>query len=648
MFRTHSLILISFGFYLNLFSQATFPKCFDDYVVVQNIDSLEKVVNSNKENSLAYMHGLITLQLSRSVYSEKSEQDLALIKEITTQQNDELGKTLYLIFEAKKSIRTNRAKAMESLYTVNTYFENTKDTVGIMYVCRIVLEVLQNYSNDTYLSKKESVENWYNKLINLGKITSKEHAKLHYYIGYIQWEAQINNRTSPNLTEELKMVNLALDIINRNPKMEYLRYDVYLSLASLYNYKDDYAKLIECSLINYKNCKHRSNLLQARSTFNLAVSYYNNSNFDLAEKYYTEAYDLIKKNNINDIILTASIVNQLSYSQYSQKKFKQAFETKVVADSLETELNEKIKAESIVEIETRYEVEKKEVQNSSLIQEQKSLQIRAYILLISIIVVSLLLLFLGKIYTELRHNREVLAISKQELEKNSYFRERIFSMIAHDLRSPIISYTGIVDMVNYLIKNKRFDDLNKVALQLDNTSIGLTNLIDNLLLWSMNQKQYTRKEPTPIFVKEAIQNILPIYSEMADWHNIDLDVFLQKNLCILAEENGFNLIIRNLLDNAIKNTEDGQNIKIEARAEQDNIYIAFTNKPKVLDLNVIQKIQYLFSEAGFDLEVDNSGLGLGIIMINEFVKNNNGSIALFHNSDDTLTFNIKFLTYLGA
>jgi K+-sensing histidine kinase KdpD len=164
----------------------------------------------------------------------------------------------------------------------------------------------------------------------------------------------------------------------------------------------------------------------------------------------------------------------------------------------------------------------------------------------------------------------------------------------------------------------------------------------------MNQKQYTRKEPTPIFVKEAIQNILPIYSEMADWHNIDLDVFLQKNLCILAEENGFNLIIRNLLDNAIKNTEDGQNIKIEARAEQDNIYIAFTNKPKVLDLNVIQKIQYLFSEAGFDLEVDNSGLGLGIIMINEFVKNNNGSIALFHNSDDTLTFNIKFLTYLGA
>ena len=98
------------------------------------------------------------------------------------------------------------------------------------------------------------------------------------------------------------------------------------------------------------------------------------------------------------------------------------------------------------------------------------------------------------------------------------------------------------------------------------------------------------------------------------------------------------------MDNAIKNTEEGENIKVHTTIEQDFATILIINKPKMIYPQIIQKIQQLFLSATAYENSENDSLGFGIILINEFVKSNNGTVSLLHDTDNNLVFKVRFPT----
>ena len=644
------ILTVLFVFLCNLTclsAQTNLPKCFADFKIIQNVDSLEQYLYAHKDNSLAYMYGLISLERRRYIYKDKFGQDIPTIKAIAEAKQDELGKVMSEVFEVRELGGTKeKASALQKLYHADKYFTKNKDTIGVLSVCYSMLFMLGTGTVGYVVGTEKYYEYWLEKATIWGKETVQKEGKLLFYDIYFNYISVIN-REQKNFDEEYKMLRAAQLIIKELPNQEYYYYSLYTSFGFVVEAQKLKKNTLQYAILAFDAADNLGYIHNSTALYNLAYGYSINGQYDKAEKYYKAYYTLIKQYDNKNIDNEITTLNELSKVQYAQHKYKIAYENKLKSDSLNSIFQEKIKSDNIVELETQYEVEKKESQNLLLAQEKKNLEYQKLLFIISIVATSILLLVLGKIVNNLKRTNNTLNNANNEIEKQSRFRERLYAIIAHDLRSPLITYTGITEMITFLIKNKRLDEIQKMSFQLDTSSVSLINLIDNLLKWAGKQQQGIMNTPAPVPVKKTIENLLPIYWKMADAYHIDLELLLHDEAVIFVNEDSFSLIVRNLLDNAIKNTVSGQSIKVQTALTQEFVTICFINKSNAINPQIIQKIQDLFSDKTSDSEVENTSLGLGIVMVNEFVKNNNGTITLSQNADDYLEFKVEFGRYLA-
>jgi signal transduction histidine kinase len=194
-----------------------------------------------------------------------------------------------------------------------------------------------------------------------------------------------------------------------------------------------------------------------------------------------------------------------------------------------------------------------------------------------------------------------------------------------------------------LIKNKKWEDINKISARLDTISVNLTVLLDNLLEWTLKTAYKVEQKHSSITVDKMVLSHLSLYMEIAQLRNISFDIYIQDNLKVFTDENALRLIVRNLLDNAIKNSETGQIIKFRVEKEEDFVVLTVANKPKKNNPEITQKIQALFSETTSNVEIRKNGLGLGLIMINDFAKSNDIPIKLFQDEEGWLSFKAYFI-----
>ena len=637
--RFSLFILLFFSFQKTLTAQVFSPKYYDDYPVIENLDSLEKAVYAKQSNTVAYMHALITLELSRSEYGESNENDLNKIKEIATAQNDKLGKAMSSVLNATKIWEEHYVKGVEDLHEAEAYFTQTKDTLGMIIICHKFVYASFESTESINLSTKEFCRIQEAKLINLGKITTNPRAKLYYY--YIMIGGIINTENRNSLSENLLLFDAGIKIINQNPKYEYWRVFFYEALGGAYFNVGNFKKVIEYQLISHQLYKKKSLYNQFSSTYNLGNAYAYNGNYSIAEQYYKEGLLIQEKLKSEDLFLVKAYYQNLCEAQYKQKKYEEAIKNIPIIDSLYASIIKDMKQKSIAEAEIQYETVKKETANQLLIQEKSSLEKYNFYLIFGLISLLATLILLFIVTQKLRKNRLELRKAYQELDEVSHFRERVFSIVAHDLRSPITTYNGLSQMCSYLIKNKRWADLAKVSMQLDNLSANLNTILDNLLQWVMKDK---KTENTPIKEFDAqtsIESVLPLYDNIGVYKNVSLRPNIEKNITLSIDENAFKLILRNLLDNAIKNADDGTSVLLTMKKEQDFIGLTIANQSKNIQSNIVRNIQELFTTKS-NLDTEKSGLGLGLIMVKDFATANNTSLTLSQEKDNWLIFEVKF------
>ena len=149
-------ILLLFSFQKTLTAQVFSPKYYDDYPVIENLDSLEKAVYAKQSNTVAYMHALITLALSRaSEYGESNENDLNKIEEIALAQNDKLGKAMSAKLNLSKKSKKYNFKWIKDLHEAEEYFTQIKDTLGMITICAQSIYGSYEYSIDFTFNTNE-------------------------------------------------------------------------------------------------------------------------------------------------------------------------------------------------------------------------------------------------------------------------------------------------------------------------------------------------------------------------------------------------------------------------------------------------------------------------------------------------------------
>jgi signal transduction histidine kinase/ligand-binding sensor domain-containing protein len=229
-----------------------------------------------------------------------------------------------------------------------------------------------------------------------------------------------------------------------------------------------------------------------------------------------------------------------------------------------------------------------------------------------------------QIYIE--EQSKILNQQKDQLQKLNTTKDKFFSIIAHDLRSPFQSLMGLSDiMVEEFNGSSNSEQKNYVGM-IQNSTHHIYSLVENLLTWSRTQRDNMLFEPVEIDISSIIDNTLNLLQQNFDQKNILSYKKFRTDKHGFADKNMVEMVLRNLITNAIKFTpkdgkiyvsleENNHDLRVEVR--DNGIGITPENQQKLF------KIDSNFSNKGTNGE---EGTGLGLIICKEFIEKNNGRI----------------------
>jgi two-component system sensor histidine kinase/response regulator len=218
--------------------------------------------------------------------------------------------------------------------------------------------------------------------------------------------------------------------------------------------------------------------------------------------------------------------------------------------------------------------------------------------------------------------------SEKKLKELNAVKDKFFSIIAHDLRSP---FHGLFGLVNILIEDfdqMGSDKIKRTLILVKNQMTNLFHLLEDLLEWGKIQRNVIKFEPKLEDICMIIKYIVNLYSTNAKNKDITLQYDLPDTLNLIFDEKMISTVIRNLVTNAIKFTGPGGSITITSKDLEDHILISVKDTGTGIPEQNLQKLFQLteyFTTKGTDNE---SGSGLGLILCKEFVERHGGKITV--------------------
>jgi signal transduction histidine kinase len=232
---------------------------------------------------------------------------------------------------------------------------------------------------------------------------------------------------------------------------------------------------------------------------------------------------------------------------------------------------------------------------------------------------------------ELAQKNKLIEEQKEELEKTINIKNRFFSLIAHDLRSPLSSLSLYLNLlINSDLLSKQ--EISEFATDLKKSVNNVNDMLDNLLNWAISKTDEWSIKPKTYDLNNSIAAVLELYQYVAAQKKITL-TNNSKSLMVFADENSVDVVLRNLVSNAIKYTNKGGHVIVSLKEIGEYIVVSVKDNGIGMDAKIKQK---LFSHEtknllrGTDTE---KGTGLGLILSKEFAEKNNGFLK-FESSPD--------------
>jgi len=215
--------------------------------------------------------------------------------------------------------------------------------------------------------------------------------------------------------------------------------------------------------------------------------------------------------------------------------------------------------------------------------------------------------------------------TEQQLKNSIFARDKLFSIIAHDLRGPV---STLIPLVEILLEDKGMDEIQRRELLegMKKSTMNTLDLLENLLNWTKFQANTLDLKPAVFEINEIICEVAGLYESAAANKSIRLKTEIKEKISALADQDSVRLVIRNLVSNAIKFTHRGGFVHISAFIHKGMVNVAVTDNGIGIPA---EKAESLFSfpaaSPGYGTE-NEKGSGLGLILCKEFVEKNGGKI----------------------
>lgn len=314
----------------------------------------------------------------------------------------------------------------------------------------------------------------------------------------------------------------------------------------------------------------------------------------------------------------------------------------VIRDSLNNEST----IQRLADLRTELEVSQKQREVDYLERIRKSQQSIGFALIVILILISALTYVIyrnfrqkSKLSKMLEAQNEKLTEQHEELSELNYTKDKLFSIVSHDLRGPIGAITGISMLIRSNIDEK--DELLEIAGYMEESSEKLRTMLDNLLVWAMNQQGRMPIKPEMIHLKEITSELKGVFSPMARSKKIDLKDRVDDEIRVWADKNSLTTIIRNLVNNALKFTNPGGQVIIESEKNDNNALIHVKDTGVGIPKDKLKTLfEFKDNKSTFGTK-NEKGLGLGLSMAFEFAEKNNGSIKVDSEEGKGTTFTVK-------
>ncbi|WP_282179782.1 tetratricopeptide repeat-containing sensor histidine kinase [Maribacter stanieri] len=356
-----------------------------------------------------------------------------------------------------------------------------------------------------------------------------------------------------------------------------------------------------------------NNLVKAEANINESVMLYASSDYDTGlEKAYRTLYEISKsKDDVAESLKYLELTEKLSNDNFKKKNRRNL-----------TMLNAKLNFEK--------ETENLKAQNELAINQQRKYVKWALAALFTSLVIVFLILNANKreklLNKKLASQAKILNKNQEALTQINSNQDRLFSIVGHDLRGPIISLNEILTL--YLEDPEGKDYFEKFAPQLKEDLEQVQFTMDNLLHWGKTQMQGNTINVRSISVRNELDIILQLYRNEINKKAITINNQVAVNHSVFADLQQFNVIFRNLINNAIKFTPNEGMITIKTKIKDKNLVIQVSDTGVGMTESDVQKLfsdTENFSNYGTNLE---KGTGLGLRLVKAMVIKNSGEIIV--------------------
>ncbi|MEO9483382.1 MAG: ATP-binding protein [Ekhidna sp.] len=295
------------------------------------------------------------------------------------------------------------------------------------------------------------------------------------------------------------------------------------------------------------------------------------------------------------------------------------------------------------DMRTEYEVGRKQAEVDLLLEQQRNTRIiliTGGFLLVAFIC---LIIIVYSYFKSKNRLSKQLEKQKDDLVVLNHTKDKFFSIISHDLRGPVNTLNGLVTVSQLYLNEGRGEQVKGMVDKMGESVDRLTKLLDTLLNWALQQRGHFPYVPEQQDLGTMAKDVIDMFKDTAMSKSIELEYESNEAYDLMVDKNTTSTILRNLVNNAIKFTNTGGNVKISASADENNEFCVI----KVTDNGVgmpKEKLDVLFDlneKISTKGTLGETGLGLGLQLVCEFVDLNKGKIEVESEEGKGTTFTIS-------
>ena len=375
---------------------------------------------------------------------------------------------------------------------------------------------------------------------------------------------------------------------------------------------------------------------QADQLLLFALYYIETDQRERADAAVHEGLRLARQSNYLERVLDAYSILSADAAEY--KDYHNAYDWNRHYVELNDTLNNRQTMQTLAAAQVSSEAQERARRLRQLTREQREQVWHSRVLIGAIAVLTIGLLISAYLYRNLRRSRAALAANNRALEKASselrsvaVFKDKLYAIVAHDLRGPVTAFAGVTSLIDSYIAQNDQAGLGRLPGLVRQAADSLNHLLDNVLNWAVSQTGELDCRPAPLLVSELFAECHALYqtTAAASWQHITMTS--PPGLRLLADRNMARTILRNLVGNALKFMPAGGHVHLEAAPDPDDpgmVLLSCTDTGPGMSAATVSSIMSGPALPEPTPAPRATGLGLGLALSRAFVHRHGGTLVI--------------------